>query len=332
MHRIAIVVVLGLMCAGVANADVRTDEKTQVEFEGLLGRMANLFGGRSAKEGIVRTVSVKGDRKAVLDGETGQIIDLNEEKVYDFDIRNKTYTVTTFAEIRRRIEEARKKAAEQAPRESPSSLAPSGEQQVEVDFDLKETGQKRVINGFDTREVVMTIGVREKGKTLETSGGFVVTSTTWLTPVVAGLGEVAAFDRRYAEKLSSSLMFDAQQMAAALAMYPMMRDAMARLEAENVNMQGTAVMTVVKFEAVANPADAEKTRNQGQESTPRLPGLAGLGGRLGGRLMNRGSNDQPAAGATNRATVMTMQQELLKVSAAVNAGDVAIPAGFTMKR
>src|SRR5919106_5557289 len=78
MRRIVIAVVLGMVCAGVANADVRTDEKTQVKFEGMLGRMANLFGGRAAKEGLVSTVSVKGDRKATLNGETGQIIDLNE--------------------------------------------------------------------------------------------------------------------------------------------------------------------------------------------------------------------------------------------------------------
>ena len=332
MHRIAIVVALGLMHVGVANADVRTEEKTQIKFEGMLGRMVNLFGGRAARDGILRTVSVKGDRKATLDGETGQIVDLNEEKVYDLDIRNKTYTVTTFAEIRHQIEEARRRAAEQAPRESGRPSTPSGEPQVEVDFDLKETGQKRVINGFETREVVMTISVREKGKTIETSGGFVVTSSTWLTSAIAGVDEVAAFDRRYAAKLSSSLMFDAQQMATVLAMYPMMREAMAKFEAENVNMNGAPVLTVVKFEAVANPADAEQANSQGQEAKPGLPGLGGLGGRLGRRLVNRGNNDQPAPGAANRATVMTMQQELLKVSGILNDGDVAIPAGFRIKR
>ena len=73
MHRIVIAVVLGMMCASVASADVRTDEKTQVRFEGMLGRMVNLFGGRAATDGIVRTVAVKGDRKATLDGETDRL-------------------------------------------------------------------------------------------------------------------------------------------------------------------------------------------------------------------------------------------------------------------
>jgi hypothetical protein len=91
-------------------------------------------------------------------------------------------------------------------------------------------------------------------------------------------------------------------------------------------------MTTVKFEAVANPAQAEQANSQPQEANPGLTGLGGLGGRLGRRLMNRGNNDQPAPTPSNRATVMTMLQELLKVSPTVNDGDVAIPAGFRIKR
>ena len=48
--------------------------------------------------------------------QTEQIVDLKEEKVYNVDFKDKTYTVTTFAEMRRQMEEARKKAEEQAKR------------------------------------------------------------------------------------------------------------------------------------------------------------------------------------------------------------------------
>ena len=52
------------------------------------------------------TVAVKGDRKATMGDTTGQIIDLAEEKIYDLDLKKKSYKVTTFAELRRRMEEA----------------------------------------------------------------------------------------------------------------------------------------------------------------------------------------------------------------------------------
>ena len=99
------------------DADVRADQKTHVEFAGMLGRMVEHFGGKAAREGVTSTVAVKGNRKATLNDATGQIIDLTEEKVYDLDLKKKSYKVTTFAELRRQMEEARKKAAEDASKE-----------------------------------------------------------------------------------------------------------------------------------------------------------------------------------------------------------------------
>ena len=102
-------------------ADVRADQKTRVQFAGMLGRMMNLFGGKSAKEGVTSIVAVKGDRKATTNDSSGQIIDLSEEKVYDLDLKKKTYKVTTFAELRRRMEDAKKRAEENAGKEDRKS-------------------------------------------------------------------------------------------------------------------------------------------------------------------------------------------------------------------
>jgi hypothetical protein len=324
-------VIIAMMCAAsmAVRADVRSEEKSLVKFEGALGKVVNFFGGRAAKDGIVSSVAVKGNRKVTLNEATGQIVDLNEEKVYDLDLRKKTYTVTTFAEMRKQMEDARKKAAEQTRDEEPAEEekdTAEQEPEVEIDFDLKESGQKRTINGFDAREVIMTVVAREKGKTLEQGGGMVMTTNTWLAPKVAGLGEVAEFDRRYAEKLHGPMMLDAQQMAAAMAMYPMLQDAMQRMQKENVNLDGTPVLTVMKVEAVKNPE-----QKSAAESSERPPaGLGGLGGRLAGRMMRR-NKDQADASAAGRATVMTFQHEVLKVMPTVSDAELAIPEGFKKK-
>jgi hypothetical protein len=340
MYRILFAAIVSVACSAVVLADVRTDEKTQLKFEGMMGRMLNMFGGKTTREGSTSTVAVKGNRKATRTDSTGQIVDLDEEKIYDVDFKDKSYRVTTFAEIRRQMEEARKKAAEAAakesgtPREERQEAEKPEEPQVEVDFSLKESGQKREINGFSAREVVMTIAVREKGKKLEESGGMVLTSNTWLAPRIPAMNEVAEFDLRYAQKLNASVMFDAQQTAALMAMYPMMSEAMKRFEAENVNMDGTAVLTVTTVQAVANPEQA-KQQQQEQSSAQETPrSLGGLGGAIGGRLGRRilGGNKEEAAPSTpGRATIMTMTHELLKVSPAVADADVAIPAGFKQK-
>lgn len=196
-----------LALAPVAFADVRTDEKALVKFEGALGRVVNIFGGKAAREGVKTTVALKGDRKATFGDGDGLIVDLKEEQVYTLDMRKKRYSVVTFAEMRRRMEEARKnaeaearKAEAEASKDAPPKRDPS-DPQVEVDFDVKDTGQKKAMNGFDTRQVIMTITLREKGKTLEQSGGLVLTSDMWLAPTIAAMKELMEFEMRYAKQL-----------------------------------------------------------------------------------------------------------------------------------
>lgn len=321
-------------------AEVRSDQKTKVEFAGMLGRMFNLFGGRGAKEGVTTTVAVKGDRKASLNDTTGQIIDLAAEKVYDLDLKKKTYKVTTFAELRRQMEEAQKKAAEearkeqaQAPSPAPKEPAQQPDKQVEVDFDIKNTGQKKTINGFDTHEAVMTITVREKGKTLEQSGGLVMTTDMWLTPSIKEMREVAEFDMKYAQKLYGPVYggVSAEQMATVMAMYPMMKDAVAKMNAEGTKIEGTPVMTVTTVDAVksAEQIAAEEKQSASADTSQKAP--TSVGGLLGG-IARRAAAKKAAANDEgkdkSRATFMTTTTEVLKVVTNVPADDVAIPAGF----
>jgi hypothetical protein len=329
-------VVCGLVWAGSAYADVRTEEKSQVTFEGMLGRMAGIFGGRAAREGVTTIVVVKGDRKSTINGDSQQIIDLKEEKIYDVDLKDKSYRVTTFAQIRQQMEEARRKAAEQQAKEAPKSSGEPPQQQMDMDYSLKETGQRKAINGFDAHEVVMTITIREKGKTLEQSGGMVLTNSMWLAAPNASQREIVEFDIRYAQALASAL-FDARQMAAMAAMYPQMQQAMAKMQAENVKLDGTTVLSDMKFETVATAeqtaqAQSEKPADKGASAPPTS--ISGIGGLLGRRIAG-GNKDKDAAAAPpsvpGRATMMTMHHELLKVTPQAADAEVAVPAGFKLK-
>ena len=311
------------------NADVRADQKTKVEFGGMLGRMVNFFGGKSAKEGVLATAAVKGDRKATMTGQTGQIVDLAEEKIYDLDLKKKSYTVTTFAEIRRKMEEAQKRAQEEAQKqggaEAPAPAASQNEKQMEVDVDIKNTGATKAINGFDTHQVIMTITMREKGKTVEQGGGMITTTDMWLAPKIAAMKEIADFDLRYAQKLYGGVVgASAEQMAAAMAMYPMMKQALGRMSTEGAKIDGTAIMTTVTMDAVKS---AEQIAEQAKaEPAPAKP-ATGLGGLIGG-LAAKKIAPKPADANSPRTTFMTSTNEVLKVGTDVTAADVAIPMGF----
>ena len=310
-------------------ADVRSDEKTHVEFSGMIGRMAGMLGGKSAREGLTSTVAVKGDRKATLSEASGQIVDLMEEKVYDLDIKKKNYRVTTFAELRKRMEEARKKTAENAAKEQDRQPEPDKNQkQMEIDFNVRNTGEKKAINGFDTHQVVMTVTVREKGKKLEESGGMVLTSDMWLAPKIAAMKEVAEFDARYAKALYGSMIagVSAEQMGMALAMYPAMKDAIAKMNVEGGKIDGTAILTTTTTESVKSAAQlAEEAKGQ-DDNTAASP-AGGLSGALGG-FAKKAMKKKPEGGPQARSTIFTSTHEVLKVATDVAAADVAVPAGF----
>jgi hypothetical protein len=321
-------------------ADVREDQKAHVQFAGMLGRMFNMFGGKGAREGVTSTIAVKGDRKATTSDTTGQIIDLAEEKIYDLDLKKKSYTVTTFAELRRRMEEARQKADENARKEAarekekekekPAAADPNAKQ-VEIDFDIKNTGAKKPINGFDTHQAVMTITVREKGKTLEEGGGMVVTSDMWLTPKIAAMKEVTDFDMRYAQKLYGTMIagVSAEQMAAAMAMYPMMKQALGKMSAEGGKIEGTPIQTTTTMDAVKSAEQiAEEAKAGGNDS--KSAGSGGVNGLLGGFAKKMAQKKMGGGDDANkdRATFMTTTTEVLKVVTDVSAADVAVPAGF----
>lgn len=317
--------VVALLCSPLS-ADVRTREKTLVKFEGMLGRMVGLFGGKAAKDGIVSTSAVQGDRKATMNDNTGQIIDLSEEKFYDVDLKKKEYKVTTFDEMRRRIKEAReqaeKDAKEQAARDEPQKEKQQATREWEVDFDARETGQKKQIAGYDARQVIMTVTLREKGKPLEESGGIVMTSDTWFGPNIPALKELVAFDMRYYKKLygEEASVLPAEQMAMVMAMYPMLKQASERLKQEGNKLDGASLASVTTFEAVLSKAQLAQ-----QQANQENSGGGGLGGMLARRI-------KKPEEARQRATIFTAHHEFQEVATSVDAASVAMPAGFKEKR
>ena len=332
----ALVLTVALASAAPAQAEVKKEERNQVSFAGMLGKVFNFFGGKSAREGVVSTVAVSGDRKMTTTGEnTAQIVDLREEKIYDLDMRRKTYKVTTFDEIRRQMREAEERARESASKE-PSSEQPARNdgKEMEVDFDVKNTGQTKTINGFDTRQVIATITVREKGKKIEESGGIVMTVDTWLSKSAPSLKEIADFERRYWEKLAGPISaVDAQQMATVVAMFPGVKDAFARFSREDLG--GTSIQSTTTMDAVKSAEQMKQEAAGGSSaSSGEKPNPLSVGGAIGGFMRRRQQQQQEKEAAANpnanpgRSTFMTINNEVLKIAANVTAAEVAMPAGF----
>jgi hypothetical protein len=139
--------------------------------------------------------------------------------------------------------------------------------------------------------------------------------------------EIAEFDRRYWEALGPSVG-SPEQMAAALAMYPAMKEMMGKFQAENVKMDGTPVLTETTMETVRTQEQMAQESKQRDEPSDASP-VRGLGGLIGRKLAGK-KDDQ--GGPKNRGTVFTMNHELLKASPAVAESDLAVPSSFKEKK
>jgi hypothetical protein len=345
MKRSWFAVLTALVLAGALPvlAEVKTEEKSTFKLAGPMGRVVGMFAGKAAKDGLISTVAVKGSRKMKSDESAGEIVDLDERKVYTLDLKKKTYEVVTFEEMLRRMKEAQEKAT-QAMKEQPKQEQQPEGKQMEFDFSLKESGQTRTINGYDCREVVATVTTHEKGKKLEESGGMVMTSHMWYGPEIAAMKEIADFDMRYYKALGEPFLgeLSGQDMAAMMAMYPAMKDMMGKVEAEKVNVKGTPILTETTMETVSTAEQAARESKQEKEPAPATS-IGGFGGMLGRKLMRKKEEPAPApppssgspapsTTANNRTTVMTTNHELVKISTSVAPTDVSIPPGFKEKK
>jgi hypothetical protein len=316
-----------LLLSSAAFADATVEQKTQVHFGGPLGGVINVFGGKSTREGVTNTTIVKGNRKLTRSEDHGELVDLDAEKVYNIDFARKTYTVTTFDELRRKFEEAQERARKHT--ESSSKKEEQKGPEWEVEFAIKSTGKNETINGWSTHEEVATVTVHEKGKKLEESGGFVLTSDMWMGPRVPAMRELADFERKFVTKVYGNT-FDAEmvKMAAAMAMQPAFGKAMKTFGEHRGKFDGTPIRTTMTFETVAGPATQQQAKND-DDSAPTSVGGAVFGGLMKRAKERQAERQAQSGNGPARSPFFDSTSELLRATA--SAENVGIPAGFTQK-
>lgn len=310
-------IVLGLAVSTV-HGDVKTRQRTQLKFEGMMGRVMNMATGGMA-DGLTNTVAVKGARKAEINDRSGRIIDLAEERIYELDVRKKEYRVITFAQLREQWKKAQadaEKAAKDMPAEQRQDPSQAGAQ-IEVTVDVKETGETKSILGHQAKQVLLVVTALEKGKTLEESGGIVMTNDLWIAPRVAALDEVSQFDLKFFKAVyGSEMAAAAQSMASLLAMYPSLQQVAKQMEERTRALNGTTLMSTSKVETVKSAEQMKQAPSSGG---------GGLGGALARRIGGNRSSEP-------RSLLMTSMSETQSIDTSASDADVAIPAGFKEKK
>jgi hypothetical protein len=329
MTRIITLVTLFTMAPLLVRADVRVDRRTETTITA--ARMP------IPRDALVQDLSivVKGDRMMKTVGRfSAELIDLRERKVYQFDLRQKNYTVRTFADLQSKRADFQRSDAvpsdelretqEKALRQDPATVA--REMRAFIDrFEITggPTGRRQTMNGFDAQEVVTTITF---GESPEMPGGMRNTITTW-TAHIPAMDEIEKFEARYAsmrgEPAPTALMRDSAALEAAAVNNPLLGELIAKTRVDD-SVKGTAVLTVMNIGPASDaPPGGADVKSQ--------PGLLGALAREAGKSFGFGlgrRKEQAEQPAASPVTPMSTRIEIVRVSTTVADDEVSIPPGF----
>jgi hypothetical protein len=278
---------------------------------------------KQATQPIKTTVMVKGDRMAHVGAETIQVIDLGKETITDINLKNKTYSVMTFAQMVQAMDQMSQKAAAQP-----------DNKKAEMNFkaSVKETGQTKVISSLNTREVILTLVMEGTDKESGNKGSMNVISDMWMAPDVPGYGEVRAFHQRMAAKMSWTPGSSAFTQGRGD-----MAKAFGDLSKESAKLEGVPVLVVVSMGGAAEgqpgqtgqkPAAQQSQREDPPSVGGALGRLGGLGG-LGRRKQEPPPKQEQPASASTPGTLLEMTTETTSFSSGpVDASKFEVPAGF----
>ncbi|HET8548717.1 MAG TPA: hypothetical protein VFL57_11960, partial [Bryobacteraceae bacterium] len=105
------------LCAAAATLPLAADfsyEQSSKITGGVMAGMMKVAGvfSKQAREPIRSSVLVKGDRMANVMTKNTQVIDIGRETFTDIDLEKKTYSVITFADFQRALQELARKMAD----------------------------------------------------------------------------------------------------------------------------------------------------------------------------------------------------------------------------
>jgi hypothetical protein len=244
---------------------------------------------------------VHGNQKAIVSKDYTEIWDLDKEVIIHIDNTKKTYSVVTFADMRKMIEEmpakmaqmqeqmkeAQAKAAQQQKGQTPQ-VPPN--LQFAFSTDVKDTGLSKMIGPYSATQHILTM------KTIVTDTNnpgtnitYAFTNEIWTTPdVPQEMKDVQDFDMRFGKKLMEGMdvkdlmtsmanMRNGGQMAM-MQMFgakPGAGDSFAQMQKELAKIKGTRVLEITRMGGSGTGIDAQPGTPASGAQTPSGSSAAG---------------------------------------------------------
>ena len=284
---------------------------------------------RQATQGTTSTISFKGNKMRREDS-LGQIeiIDLDARKITQIDTKKKTYSEMTFDEMRARMEEARKKAAEEQAKHNKEHGNVKIVPKIAV---TPGTGTRKILD-YTAKETKVRVDMEmtsDDPKTKGQTANMWVNSDAWIAPV-KGYDEVKHFYMRMAKELD-------WVPGAVLGANPQITPAMEEYRKSAAALNGMPLFSLVSVGMAGQPgqAGAPQASNDDQKQSSGNPLTKGIGGLFGKKKKKDDDAQQDKSGSSNAApsgtpgSLMDTTVEVTSISNnTVDAGLFKIPEGY----
>lgn len=340
-----------LLCAGPVAAEVTIEERLRVEGSGLMSMM-NMTG--------TSVTRISGDRgRTDMDlqmesrmmrmvgglGPTAEIVRLDEERLISLDLKDKTYSETTFAAQRAELEEvmSQMRESQQAQQQGMSGIDESECEWSEATARVERSGETTTIGGYRAEQTLLTATQscrdRQSGQVCD----FGLRVEQWLAPEFEAAGEVLRFYQAYGEKLGLDATGSRGFAERTEAMFGGYEGIWEALTEHMQTLEGYPVKSSISL--AMGGQECESVQQLQAAGSTGMPGVGeaiggALGGRLGGMLGRKRDDSAKAAPAAQASapadgmlTLMTITNELVSVSRGpVAAETFEIPEGFRPAR
>jgi Domain of unknown function (DUF4412) len=292
---------LSLCAAAHADFSYTTTRKTT---GGMMAAMAGAAGPQTSK------FYLKGQKMKIDHGGTSTILDFDAQTITTINTTQKTYSVKGFSDVAEGTKHA----------------------DIDAKIDARETGQKKIVNGYNASELIMTMEV--ESAQARQLGKMQMEVDMWLSADVPGSQELHDFYQKNAGKFPWAAMGAAGN--------PGMQQAMADLQRKLASMHGVPVEQIVRMKAPGGAGGASADQMAQMQAgmakaCPQMQAAIAKGGPAAAILQQQydrmcGGTTAAETGATpgsssNALIEMTMDSSDFS-SGSIPDAVFAIPDGF----
>jgi hypothetical protein len=281
-----------------------------------------------------------------------EIVDLDQRRIISIDNQKRTYSITTFDQMKAALTQARDNVRSQ------NASQPQSQEQAKVQVtpkvDVTQTGKTATILNLPASEVQMRIDMEVQSTDPSSQGqpaSMWVKSNSWITPNIPGYEELTAFYQRMGKEMAwvpgavtggnpqmSQGMAQLRQNAAALKGFPL-------VQYVSMGMAATGQTATQGGQAQQAQTTSTPSQSSSQVTSPSDAIAKSIGGMLGGfGRKKKQQQDQSTQGGSPGAdtsglppappaapgSLMDMTVQVTVYSSdALDAGLFSIPAGYT---